>query len=257
MPKEVSYVYETDDYSLFKKLNGNREVLQFRKQRILESIMERGWVRNPIVVNQHFEVIDGQGRLEALQELKMPVEYVVAPNATIEDCVALNLKQSNWRYIDFVKCFADMGKGDYRILLGLYGKYEHLTETSVNCFAGRANADGAVGSKEIKGGHFKIRDKENLEDLLKFGNECMGIIGKGNGRCRLWSSVIKFVYYCEKIPNDLFLERLYRNRVHLMPITTIKQALECAEKVYNYGAKKNKVYFIPEWDNYVKTRKEI
>lgn len=254
MPKEVGFVYSTEDYSVFKKLNGNREVLEFRKKRIIESIVERGWIRNPIVVNQKFEVIDGQGRLEALQELKMPVEYVIAPNATINDCVALNLKQSNWRYIDFIKCFADMGREDYKILLGLYGKYEHLTETCVNTLAGRANVDGATGSKEIKTGCFSIHDRENLEDLMQFANKCMGIIGKGHGRVRLWCAAFKFVYYCELIPNDLFTERLYRNRAFITPVATIRHVLECLEKVYNYGAKKHRVYFLPEWDRYMKTR---
>ena len=77
MHNKVGFVYSTEDYSVFQKLNGNRDVLESRKNKIMESILERGWIRNPIVVNQKFEVIDGQGRLEALQELKMPVEYVI------------------------------------------------------------------------------------------------------------------------------------------------------------------------------------
>lgn len=255
MVKTIGSVYVTDNYNLFKKLQGNREVLDFRKKLLLESIKERGWIRNPIVVNEKMEVIDGQGRLEALKELGMPVEYVVAKGATIEDCVALNYKQSNWKYIDYVKCFAEMGRADYSILLGLYGKYENLSESCVNSLAGRANVDGAVGTIEIKGGQFKIHDKENLNDLMNFADKCMGIIGKGNGRVRLWCCCIKFVYYCDKIPNDVFLERIKLNRVFIVPTATLRQTLECLEKVYNYRAtKKNKVYFLPEWDNYMKTR---
>lgn len=254
MPSEVGCVYATDNYGIFKKLQGNREVINFRKNQLIESIKERGWIRNPIVVNEKMEVIDGQGRLEALQELGMPVEYVIAQGATIEDCVALNIKQSNWRYIDFVKCFADMGRGDYSILLSLYGKYEHLSETCIHTLAGKANCDGAAGSKEIKSGNFTIHNKEHLDELMDFANKCMAVVGKGNGRVRHWCSTFKFVFYCEKIPNDLFIERLRKNRAFIAPTATIRQTLECLEEVYNYGARKNRLYFLPEWDNYMKTR---
>lgn len=255
MTKNVGVILSTEDYGMFKKLKGNREIMDFRKTRIIESIKERGWIRNPIVVNEKMEVIDGQGRLEALQELGMPVEFIIAVGASIDDCIALNLKQSNWRMIDFVKCYADMGKSSYQLLLSLYGKYEFLTETCVNTLCGKANCDGAVSSKEIKSGNFKIFDEKNLDALLEFANECMSFINQGSGRSRIWCAVFKFVFYCDKIPNDVFLERLKKNRVFLMPTNTIKQTLECVEKVYNYGAKKNRCYFIPEWDSYLQTRK--
>lgn len=91
--KQVGAIYSSQEYSEFKKLNGNRSVLEQRKNMIIASIQERGWIRNPIVVNEKMEIIDGQGRFEALKKLNMPVEYVVAKGATISDCIALNIKQ--------------------------------------------------------------------------------------------------------------------------------------------------------------------
>jgi hypothetical protein len=255
MTSEVGCVYATDNYGIFKKLQGNREVVNARKKQLIESISERGWIRCPIVVNEKMEVIDGQGRLEALQELGLPVEYVIAQGATIDDCVSLNVKQSNWRHIDYIKCFADMGRGDYGLLLGLYGKYEHLSETCVNTLAGNSNADGAAGSKEIKDGNFTIRDKENLYDLMRFADKCMAVVGTGNGRVRHWCAAFKFVYYTKNIPNDVFLEKLIKNRTFIAPVATMRQTLECLEKIYNYGSKKSRVYFIPEWDNYNRNKK--
>jgi hypothetical protein len=251
---EVGKVYSTKEYSIFKKLHGNRDVLEFRKKQLIESISERGWIRNPIVVNEKMEVIDGQGRLEALQELGMAVEYVVASGATIDDCVALNIKQSNWRLIDYVNCFADMGKSDYITLLSLYGKYQYLTESCVNTLAGRGNTDGKVTGPEIKSGNFTFYDRETLYELLEFTDKCMGFVGNGMGRVRHWCAVFKFVFYCKKIPNDVFLERLERNRAFIKPTATLKQTLECVEQINNFGAKKHKIYFIPEWDMYMKTR---
>ena len=77
MYKKVGTVYSTTDYDSFAKLEGNRDVLQSRKNIIKESIEERGWIRNPVVVNEKMQIIDGQGRFEALKELGMPIEYVI------------------------------------------------------------------------------------------------------------------------------------------------------------------------------------
>lgn len=251
MVKEVAAVYSTKDYSKFKKLNGNREVLEKRVELILGSIKERGWIRNPIVVNEWMEIIDGQGRFEALQRLGLPVEYVIAKGATIDDCISLNIRQTNWKSVDYVKCYADMGNKDYVTLLSLYGKYKNLTDTAIATIAGSYYTDGAKGGKAIRDGSFKIADRENLFECLYFVDRCMDIIGKSNGRTRNWVGIFKMVYYSAEIPNERFLERLAANRVHIVSCNNFKQALECAEKAYNYGSRKKKVYFVPEWDAYL------
>lgn len=256
--KKNDFVYVTDDYDLFKRLDGNRDIMERRKKLLVQSIKERGWVRNPIVVNEKMEVIDGQGRLAALRELKLPVEYVIAEGATVADCVALNLKQSNWTNTDYVKSYAEMGNRDYEILLSHYGKHHNLPDTCVNTIAGRVNNDGGHMSATLKEGLFKIYDVETLSERLEFANACADALGRGNGRMRQWSGVFKFVYYCEKISNELFLERLTRNRHLVVPCVTTKQMLECLEEIYNYGCKRaNKVYFVPEWDMFTREMKGV
>lgn len=252
---KVGSVYSTSDYSVFNKLRGNREIFDNRKNMIIESINNRGWIRNPIVVNENMEIIDGQGRFEALKELGLPVEYVVSKGATIDDCIALNVRQANWKNIDYVKCFANLGNEDYILLLSLYSAYPNMPDTCVNTIAGTLMSDGASCSMALRNGKFRIYDREHIHDRCAFANECLGIIGNGNGRLRNWSAVLKFVYYCESISCDLFIARLKKNRAFIIPCVNVKQVLECLEKVYNYGAKKNKVYFIPEWDKFIKKMK--
>lgn len=256
MDKVIGYVYRTYDYNAFKKLQGNRDIMEKRKNLLVRSINERGWIRNPIVVNENWEVIDGQGRLEALRELGLPVEYVVARGATISDCIALNVKQSNWTNTDYVKSYATTGNEDYAILLSHYGAHHHLPDTCVNTIAGKSNNECGQISTELKEGLFTIYDKETLNERLEFVDRCVEALGHGNGRLRQWCGVFKFVYYCDKISNELFLDRLTRNKHLIAPCVTTKQILECLEDIYNYGCKRsNKVYFIPEWDSFVRTMK--
>lgn len=105
-------VYSTNDYDIFKHLKGNR-ILDDRKNYIISSIKENGWVTNPIIVNKDMEIINGQHRYAALKALNMPIQYIIAENANIHDCIALNIKQQNWKLVDYIRCYADMGNDDY------------------------------------------------------------------------------------------------------------------------------------------------
>lgn len=120
----VAYsVYTTTDYSIFKRLTGNRDIPESRISKIVDSIQKIGWIHNPIVVNEEMEVIDGQGRLTALQRLKMPVEYIIAPGAGTRECIYMNMNMVNWKLPDFIKSYAEQGNENYQRLLTLMDKY--------------------------------------------------------------------------------------------------------------------------------------
>lgn len=124
MEKVEAYkVYTTKDYSIFKRLVGNRDIPETRISKIVESIQTIGWVHNPIIVNEKMEVIDGQGRLTALQRLKMPVEYIIAEGAGNKECIYMNMNMVNWKLPDFIKSYAEQGNENYQRLLTLMEKY--------------------------------------------------------------------------------------------------------------------------------------
>lgn len=249
----VSSVYRTENYGLFKKLNGNRAVLDKRKSLIISSIKERGWIRNPIVVNEKMEIIDGQGRYEALKELGMPIEYIVSCGATIEDCVVLNMKQTNWKAIDFIKCYAELGYRDYQILLGLCEKYDLQEQIIVNV-AGMYDGDSGAKFKKnnIRNGSFKIMDEESLDDRMEFVRKCLEIIKQSYeniGELKKWAVVLKFVYFCPKISNEVFLSKLRTYSKYIFPCATVKQVVEIFEKIYNARVPVGKkIYFAQERD---------
>ena len=122
--REKTYnVYVTKDYNIFKRLIGNRDIPESRISKIVESIQTIGWVHNPIIVNEKMEVIDGQGRLTALQRLKMPVEYIIAEGAGNKECIYMNMNMVNWKLPDFIKSYAEQGNENYQKLLSLMQRY--------------------------------------------------------------------------------------------------------------------------------------
>lgn len=99
-------IQSTTNYAMFKTLDGNRSVKDHRVDKIVQSIVDVGYITNPIIVNEKMEVIDGQGRLAALERLCLPVEYLVHEGIGIKECRSMNIHQSNWTDYDYVSSYA-------------------------------------------------------------------------------------------------------------------------------------------------------
>ncbi|MBO5955184.1 MAG: ParB N-terminal domain-containing protein [Clostridia bacterium] len=256
MSMVIDYVYSTDDYNVFKKLEGNRDVFEQRKKIISESIIANGWVRNPIVVNEKMQIIDGQGRFEACKSLGLPIEYVVAVGANINTCVALNVKQKNWAAMDYVECFSKIGNEHYKVLKKLIGIYSKMNFDSIVCLASAYVTPGGKIRNSIYEGRFEIFDEETLIERFNFAEKVLSFTDGVYGRQREWMSAIKFMFYSDCIDNERMLEKLNKYQAFLIPCVTTKQVLETFEKIYNYHSHEEKIYFLPEYEKYLKTKEK-
>ena len=59
--KCVAKIYETTDYNRFRYIEGNRKVNHAKK--IVQSIQAIGRLMKPVLINERWEIIDGQGTL--------------------------------------------------------------------------------------------------------------------------------------------------------------------------------------------------
>ena len=165
MEKEKAYeVYTTKNYDIFKRLVGNRDIPESRISKIVASIQEIGWIHNPIVVNEKMEVIDGQGRLTALQRLNMPVEYIIAEGAGSQECIYMNMNMVNWKQPDFIKSYAEQGNVNYQRLLSLMNLYVggnlHIIFTALYRISKPRH-------KEIKQGTLQITEQQYFEAVAR------------------------------------------------------------------------------------------
>ena len=65
MSQQDLQIHSTCDLGIFKILEGNRNINLGHVERLVKSIQENGFLKMPIIVNDDFEVIDGQHRLMA------------------------------------------------------------------------------------------------------------------------------------------------------------------------------------------------
>lgn len=94
MAQVVGQVCQTNDYSLFKTLKGNRSINQAHLYRLTKSIKEK-YLLSPIVVNEHFEIIDGQHRFNAAKANNLPINYMIAVGYGLNEVQILNTNSSN------------------------------------------------------------------------------------------------------------------------------------------------------------------
>jgi hypothetical protein len=161
----------------------------------------------------------------------------------------MNVKQKNWTNADYISSYVANGVQDYVILQNAINTHNTLSTGVIQIMLSGFLSDGAKTTNELRSGTFKVTDPDGVDDILFFAEKVFEIIGLGNGRQRIWASVVKFIYYCDKIDKIRFMKQLSAYHVMLSPVATIKQCLTVLERIYNYNySKKNKVYFIPEYE---------
>ena len=197
-------VYTTTDYNLFKKLEGNRAVLQKRIDKILRSIQQIGWMPAPIIVNEKFEIIDGQGRFESLKSLDAPVQFVIAEGATIEECTVMNINSTNWSLNDFVYRYAtDENSINHSSYLKLQKLMELYPTIPLNLL-GFAVRGVSYEGKTIKENKVNITDEmyNKAIPLLDYTVDVLNSINvtiPNHGRTKAF--LLNAIMFCYNLPN--------------------------------------------------------
>ena len=246
MNKEI---YVTEDYSLFKRLQGNRDVDIKRIQKIKKSINEVGYITSPILVNENYEIIDGQGRFEALKDLGMPIEYIVQPGIGIKECVSMNVYQTNWTQYDYIKTFAEKGYTSYIYFQTLMIKFPLIT--SLDVFIVALFKKERLYIDEIASGGLIITEEMYHNAYERLSSVYPLIIKSPKTRRIL--TLIKGIVYCSwlsGIDMDKLIEKagevIELNQIP--PMSTMSQIMQFMEEIYNRNTKaSNKSYIYTEY----------
>ena len=257
--KEKAYdVYVTKDYSIFKRLTGNRDIPESRISKIVESIQTIGWVRNPIIVNEKMEVIDGQGRLTALQRLKMPVEYIIAEGAGNKECIYMNMNMVNWKLPDFIKSYAEQGNENYQRLLSLMERYANGNLDIISTAVYRLSKSK---HRDIKQGTLQLTEEQYRAAIprLEYIKPILDTIDAKKLPGSIVTLMQTLVYYYDYPEVDK--ERLsYSVEKYIYNTTPWVSNIDCEKEVencYNYGLGLEKKIFIAHLVKEERMRRQI
>ena len=147
----------TKTYSIFNKVIGNRNLDSKNLSRIKNSINEIG-LQMPILVNENKSIIDGQHRLQAAKELKIPVTYIISNESNEENIDQLQISKK-WTALDFCNRNALRGNKDCQKALKIADDWFIETNgkfSRINTITLLHNAKSIKTIHDLKKNNYKI-----------------------------------------------------------------------------------------------------
>lgn len=158
-------VYQTNELGIFKLVNGNRPPNPQHIRRLKESMLVYGVLLNPIIINEKFEVIDGQHRLLAAKEIEGSIYYVIANGYNLRQIHALNQNQKNWTTADFLEGYVCLGVESYIELKSFWERHDCFNLQ--DCIAMCSNITQSSGFSLAN----KVRPNRPTENIKEIFNE--------------------------------------------------------------------------------------
>lgn len=237
-------IYETNDYDMFKKLQGNRD--ERSAQKIKKSIRKIGYIVSPICVNEKMEVIDGQNRLMALKDLGLPVHYYVVEGVGLEEAIQMNIGRQNWKPIDYARGYALQGNVNYQRLLQLYEKSNHLSLGIISAILRGEISNGGGDAKAVNDGKIKISEKTEkiMSNRIDEINMIYDSIIKIEGSQRMAITAIAWILGVKGVNKERIYDIISNKYTLIDPVIIPKRFLENITQIYNKGLSKEKrIYF--------------
>jgi hypothetical protein len=226
---EPRTVTSTSDYNLFTRLPGNRDIDPIHVNNLVKA-MEKEYVFDPISVNESFQVLDGQHRLEAHKRLGIPVPYYWDTVGDLETVQKLNNSQKNWTNEDYTKSFIERGFKDYEIYKSFKEAYGLPHVICIILLSGEHRGR----NKMFKTGNFTVRN-------LKLAQQKATILTQLEPYFSHWKEAsflraMNKALIKEGFDVQTFIHRAAANSTMFVPCTSVDQYLLLIENVYNFGA---------------------
>ena len=103
----MDQIEKTKDYDKFKMLDGNRPVDRYHLKKLKESIEKDNRLNlHPIIVNQNYEIIDGQHRHEAARQLGVEIFFIKSDSISDDHLIDSNVNQKSFDVENYISYFA-------------------------------------------------------------------------------------------------------------------------------------------------------
>lgn len=231
----------TTNYSIFKKHESNRELVERNIVALMDSIQEENLLSlRPILVDSQMRVIDGQHRLEAAKRLKLPVFYQMQEKMSNNAIYLLNNNQLKWGREDYVDYYASLGSEHY-LKIKSFMKKNKIKLTIALAVLGVSKGGGQV--EKIKNGTFKFpNEMEEFDSLTKLQHlrklvdylrqKIMGRNVYISGATLAQAFI--FFLNCKNVNFDIFMKKLPYRLDIIRPCARQDQYLEMFRDIYNF-----------------------
>lgn len=232
-------IQQTKDYTIFKKLDGNRPINRHHIKRLVKSISEDNQLHlHPIIINKDFCVIDGQHRLEAAKTIGTDIFYLQSDTVTDHHLIECNVNQKTFDVDNYIDFFAIKDKIPEYVELR-----RMLLETDLKPKALLTLIFGTVSQnllEFLKTGKFKFPKSEEPKNILSFYSDFKAYVT--DKRLRPYSMFtnhnftksLRWLYLTTGFEKEIFFKKLDMRWFDLKPQRNAEEWYKLLINIYNF-----------------------
>lgn len=235
--KKVADVFVTRDYNLFKTIDGNRLINELHVAKLAKSMLERQ-LAIPIIVNEKYEIIDGQHRYTAVKKHKLPLYFQVCRGYNLSDVHRLNENQQNWSLTDFLEGYIKLGKKDYIKVKEFKDKWNVPIGIAVELLSTKAKKDSI---KHFRSGKYEVENLPEMEVMMK---QIKDFSFFSNYKTNTFIRAFQMFSASKKYNHDVMKSKIAYKADILAPRNKITLYLDLLSALYNFKqSPSNKIFF--------------
>lgn len=228
------------NYNRFKFLKFNREISQAHVDKIKASIKENGYIYSfPILVDDEFNILDGQHRFIACKQMNLPIYYELLHSKNNKLIISINDSHKNWGCSDYIKFYAEKEQNQNYKNLRSIAKILGVSESAVWRLAGHS-VGGCAFSQYIVNGTLKFSDEDS--NKAYYNMQFIAEILK-NIRMKPCNRIINAILELDKIQNyrrKRLVEQTKNYSTKAYKCQTCDDYKKMFIDIYNYNLKNKK-----------------
>lgn len=228
MTKSISQVHTTTDYFLFKPIGGNRNKNLLHINRLKKSMAEN-YLFTVIIVNEKLEIIDGQHRFDVIQELGLPLHYIICKGYGLNEVHILNANSRNWGKDDYLEGYCNLGYKDYIVYRDFKEKYDIGHD---QCELLLTGAFKGPRSSNFYNGEFKVtklsEGTKMIEQILLIEPYYLG------AKRKTFITAMVSLFNNQNFEFTEFIQKLKLQPTALVDCINVAQYKSLIEDIYNY-----------------------
>lgn len=236
--KQVNTIFQTKELSKFKFREDNRTLNQSHIRRLTTNMKNSGWLPGSyVVVNEKYEIIDGQHRVKAAIEANVPIRYTMEKKADFEIIRGLNQNQRNWSLSDHIHGYVVDNNPHYIKLNNFIKTFPEFRVTECMMFLN--NNASPVERHIFEKGLWVSKD---YNKGITWANDVMSLkpfFEKGFNKSIFVRAIVKILSRKPEFKFEEFMKKLNLRPTSLVMCGTVEQYVQLIEDIYNYKRRNN------------------
>lgn len=252
--KIIGKVYETTDYDKFSFIIGNRAVKSkgMKWETLLSSIKEHGQLE-PALINDKYEVINGQHRLMCCKELGIPFKYTFGNFNASGELIGEANRSSKWgmrEYINFYSSQTDARAINYKYFEALRKEF-HLADSSLTVIIGTSKSTSVRDN--IQTGKLKISSslyntvRSCLSGVYELGFDEW--LKENRMDAKVYWGAVTYAWRHPEADMKRLIKVMWENEYRVPSTNKTTEFLRALSEIYNRRlSKANRIYMDQDWD---------